>query len=673
MKKQARAKETNRLPIKLILPKQGNERRKQGGGSKIPPFRTVDAEYRHSLSNQVLAIKQVYKNKLEKNRVAPCRVKLIPKATAKSHRPGKIFSNSTCPIIGAGQMGELFLKASKIGLDNLQKIIENNETDQVTKELSCVESIEAITPKFRKKGLKSRKILSRSPKSGTGFVTRVRLFNYNDEFEQSQLLDEFEKKCSERNIQISSKGYSSTSNIFAAVCQTEEDVDILAELIGVRSVENMPIIRTVRPMAYNKKPMPKLLRRKNVDGDLPVVVVVDSGISSQNKIFNEWVTGRESFVAPPYRNTEHGTFVAGLICWGNELNPTISSIDGNPCEVFDLQVIPNSDPGHGITDFLKEQEFLISLDSALQEYANKYKVWNLSLGTDKVCSLDDFSEFAEELDNLQEKYEVSFVISAGNYNTLPLLDYPREKDQLAPGRITASADSILGITVGSVSHINYKKSGPNEHCPSAFSRHGAGPNHIIKPDLVHYGGACSIDGSHVSGVQSISGKGTAENIGTSFAAPLVSRTLAQIYHHITPTPKPVLARALMTHHARDPRTKQRVPDCEENFFGFGLPSYVRDSLECTPYSSTLVFDDVLRPGYYLEWDDFPYPDSLYQNSRYFGEVWMTVAFSPARGGRWGSEYCETHIDAHFGVYYDQVSRTTGAVTTKFKHRFSRAI
>ncbi|MCE9591709.1 MAG: hypothetical protein K8S99_14435 [Planctomycetes bacterium] len=82
-------------------------------------------------------------------------------------------------------------------------------------------------------------------------------------------------------------------------------------------------------------------------------------------------------------------------------------------------------------------------------------------------------------------------------------------------------------------------------------------------------------------------------------------------------------------------------------------------LECTPHSSTLVFDDALRPGYFLEWDDFPYPSSLRQGDRYFGDIWMTVAFAPTRGRRWGTEYCETHIDAHFGVYQRQKSRETG--------------
>jgi len=44
---------------------------------------------------------------------------------------------------------------------------------------------------------------------------------------------------------------------------------------------------------------------------------------------------------------------------------------------------------------------------------------------------------------------------------------------------------------------------------------------------------------------------------------------------------------------------------------------------------------------------------------------MTVAFAPARGSRWGTEYCEAHIDAHFGVYRQQTSKKTGATTPKF--------
>ena len=655
----------DRLPIKLIMPKQGTERRITPGGTPPKPFRTVDARYRSHLSHQVAALRSAIVPQVRRTRTAPIRVKLLSKAAAKSHRPEHLFSPDSCPIIGSGRLGELFVKATPEGLDRLVDIIENNTSDRMTKELSCVEAIEPITPTYRRGGAEARDVLRRSPRGERGFMTRVRLFNFGADSDQPRLVEDFERTCRQRDIRFSQDGYSPSSFTYGIECRNVDDLEALSRVIGVRSIAHMPLIRTIRPRILNPKPLPKLPSRDDVVGDFPVVVVVDSGITDGIPGLESWVVGRESQVAPQYQNTDHGTFVAGLICWGGELNPTIAGLDSGPCGVFDLQVLPNQDPAKGDALALLESEFLVSLEAALQEHANKYKVWNLSLGTDTVCSIDEFSALAEELDNLQEKYQVSFVISAGNYDTPPLLDFPRTPDQLDAGRITTPADSVLGITVGAISHVDYKKNGPKEHHPSAFSRHGAGPNYVIKPDLVHYGGSCSTDISHISGIRSVNDGGSAEDVGTSFAAPLVSRTLAQIYHQITPTPSSVLARALLTHHARDPRTRHRVPDGDENFFGFGLPSPVPYCLECTPYTSTLVFDDVLRPGYFLEWNDFPYPPSLRRGGKYFGEIWMTVAFAPTRGARWGTEYCETHIDAHFGVYRGQKARETGVVTSKF--------
>lgn len=654
-----------RLLIKVIMPKQGTERKVAGGGPPAKPFRPVDSRYRARLSTQVSAIRAAIVPQVRTAGAAPVRVKLLAKAAAKSHRPENLFSTQSCPIVGVGRLGELFVKATPEGLDRLTEFIENSTSERMIKELSCVETIEPVTPAYRRGGLEARDLLRRSPRGQQGFITRVGLFNFGADSDQPRLIKDFESTCRERDIRVSiNRGYSPSSFTYETECRNVEDVEALSRVIGVRSISPMPLIRTLRPQMFAAKPLPNLPSGDDVTGDFPVVVVVDSGISDQVPGLESWVVGRESQVAPEYRNTDHGTFVAGLICWGGQLNPTIAGLDDSPCGVFDLQVMPNEDPAKGDTLPLLESEFLVSLEAALQQHANAYKVWNLSLNTDTVCSLDAFSTLAMELDNLQEKYKVSFVISAGNYDTPPLLDFPRTGGQVQAGRITTPADSVLGITVGAVSHVGYKTNGPREHHPSAFSRHGAGPNYVIKPDLVHYGGSCSTDLSHIAGIRSVNGTGSAENLGTSFATPLVARTLAQIYHQVTPTPSPVLARALLTHHARDPRTRLRVPDGDENFFGFGLPAPVPYCLECTAHTSTLVFDDMLRPGYFLEWDDFPYPPSLRRDGKYFGEVWMTVAFAPARGARWGTEYCETHIDAHFGVYRTQKSRETGLVKPK---------
>lgn len=655
----------DRLPIKLIMPKQGTERRVPGGGSPAKPFRDVTPEFRQSLATQVSAARSAIAPQLKAIGMAPVRVKVLSKAAAKSHRPENLFSDKTCPIVGAGRLGELFIKATPDGLTKLNELIATNESERIVKELSCIESIEAVTPALRRRGQSAADILRRAPRRQNGFVTRVSLFNMGLTEDHDAFVAMFEATCKERGIALDQRGYSAGSMTYAARCRNEDDIETISKLISVRSISHMPMVRMVRTRTMNLKPMPALPQRNPSDTDVPVVVVVDSGISDKIAALDSWVIGRDRQVPPEYSNTSHGTFVAGLICWGQALNPTVAGLDNGPCALFDLQVIPNDDPEHGDTTALLEQELLQSLDAALQQHANQYKVWNLSLGTDATCSIDEFSALAVELDDLQEKYKVSFVIAAGNYGTVPLLDYPRAPAQIELGRITSPADSVLGITVGSVSHVDFKANGPRQSNPSPFSRHGAGPNYIIKPDLVHYGGSCSTDAAHVHGIRSITEVGVAEDLGTSFATPLVSRTLAQIYHQITPTPSPVLARALLTHHARDPRSGLRVPDGEENFLGFGLPAAVPYCLECTPHTATLVFEDVLRPGYFLEWDDFPYPPSLQRGGRYFGEVWMTVAFAPSRGARWGTEYCETHIDAHLGVYRERTARDTGEVTRHF--------
>lgn len=656
----------DRLPIKLIMPRQGVERKVMGGGGAREPFRTVDGEYRQRLVNQVSAIEQSVLPQVTHTKVAPIRVKVISKAAAKSHRPLRLFSESTCPIVGAGRMDELFVKATAQGLHELKRLITGNESDQVVKELSSIETIEPVTPALRRRNRGAQEILQRCPRTENGFMARVKLFDFGDVDDQPAVVADFLENCKSLGLRVNPKGYTQRSWTYGVECRSVQDIEALSRVVGVRSVSQMPLIRTIRPRMAVPQVMPDLPVRTAQDTDIPVVVVVDSGISGANQALASWVVGREQQVAPPYdTNRAHGTFVAGLVCFGAQLNPTLAGVDAGPCGVFDLQVIPNDDPERGDTLALLEQDLLSSLEEALAQHANKYRVWNLSLGTDEICSMDEFSELAAELDNLQERYAVSFVISAGNYQTLPLLDYPRDAAQLQAGRITSPADSVLGITVGAVSHVGFQAAGPQQHHPTAFSRHGAGPNYIIKPDLVHYGGSCTTDGATAHGVRSLTDTGIAEDLGTSFAAPLVSRTLAQIYHEITPTPRPVLARALLTHHARDPRSGLRVPDGEENFLGFGLPATVPYCLECTPHTATLVFDDLLRPGYFLEWDDFPYPPSLYQGGRYFGEIWMTLAFAPARGGRWGTEYCQTHIDAYLGVYRESTSRATGEITQKF--------
>jgi hypothetical protein len=193
----------DRLPIKLILPKQGKERPVHGGGGPKLPFRPVTREYRQSLVRQVEAIREASRSEVTALPSAPVRVQILAKAVAKSHRPEALFSPRTCPIVGAGRLGELFVKATPGGLNELCRVIETGDSDALVKELSSIETIEAVTPAYRRKGLEAADILRRSPRGKEGFITRVRLFNFGPDEDQARLVSQFRDACHRQGISTS--------------------------------------------------------------------------------------------------------------------------------------------------------------------------------------------------------------------------------------------------------------------------------------------------------------------------------------------------------------------------------------------------------------------------------------------------------------------------------------
>ena len=641
-----------RLYVKIVMPRQGKEKRKTGGGGEVKPFTPVTDAARQKLVHGLDSAEQLLARAPLQNQVVPLRASLVTKALAKSHWQEALFDERSCPVIGAGKPGEIFLRGSRHGISLLKRRIEQGSTQQVVKEISALKDLRPVEPADRLSGQTPRDLFTAAPLAHGRKAVKVKLFDYGDADMQAHERASFEAELQANVISFVRHPQYKGQDVYTATCKTEGDVGFLSGLLSVRSVGLIPMFRTLRESRMNSRPLPEgALRREADPASFPIVAVVDSGVMVGISDLESWIYTRERFVAKAEENTYHGTFVAGLLVWGHVLNPGQPEIGRHPCRILDIHVLPNLDPTYGAVGSITEAELLQDLEQALGRHSNEVKVWNLSLGSDEVCRLDRFSDFAVQLDNLQEKYGVTFVVAAGNYQTSPLLCYPRDQASAEAGRITSPADSVLGVTVASISQLDHPSSGTRRGEPSPFSRNGPGPNHIIKPDLAHFGGNVGTDFSHALGVTSLEGgPRLVEDIGTSFAAPLISRQLASIHHRITPTPSATLARAVLTHNALDIRTKERVKDGEDHYIGFGTPLEIERALECRPWMMTLVFEELLRPGYYLEWDNFPYPESLAANGRYTGEIWMTLAYPPARNSSFGSEYCETHVSAHFGVY-----------------------
>jgi hypothetical protein len=141
------------------------------------------------------------------------------------------------------------------------------------------------------------------------------------------------------------------------------------------------------------------------------------------------------------------------------------------------------------------------------------KVINLSIGDRARQFTQSMSPIARLLDWLSVKYNVLFVVSAGNHPTLISLGVSREEfesfqaDEIEAATIKAlyrdarhrkllsPAETINGLTIGAIHHddsqIAYQGSRIDpfvQPLPSPVSAFGSGYRRSIKPDVVFYGG-----------------------------------------------------------------------------------------------------------------------------------------------------------------------------------------
>ena len=92
-----------RLYVKIVMPRQGKEKKKTGGGGKVEPFTPVTTKARQRLVDGLAAAEQLLARVSLQNRLVPLKASLIPKALAKSHWQNALFDQSSCPVIRGRQ------------------------------------------------------------------------------------------------------------------------------------------------------------------------------------------------------------------------------------------------------------------------------------------------------------------------------------------------------------------------------------------------------------------------------------------------------------------------------------------------------------------------------------------------------------------------------------------
>lgn len=638
-----------RNPILIVKPGQSDHRPPRDPSGRLKVFDDgASLERRKELSHQVDNIQKKFASDFAKWPELPAVAKVIlkPEAVAKSHRPTDLFSNRTCPIIGTLGLGEVLISASRKGLTELKRKIEVSQTQKTVANISTIERIEPYTEEERllnldwaefNENVESNKI-------------KLSVFDHQNEEKNIKIKGALRQLAESYQIKIRELSYGSIDNLFVVETQSQDAKEALRKFIGLRSLIPMPHYKPLdlyTQMNIVSKASSHVCLPPDIQKDYPVVGLIDSGICPSNTLLTPWIIAKETYVPTGQENYLHGTMVAGLIVNGRSLNHGDTRFPDTQAKIVDINVFPN--------DGNVSEEDLISIISEVVPKYPDVKIWNLSLGASNPVGQDQFSDFACFLDEMHDNYQCLFVIASGNQVNSTCWPTMSNSIYSEDNRLSSPADSIRGLTVGSIAHRETAQTLVKSEEVSPFSRIGPGPCFIPKPEVTHYGGNNCINGNYAqTGVLSLGpNDNLVESVGTSFATPIVSSLAANIHHYLSKNnPEPVapeMVKALLIHSALV-SNKNKVSSETLNYYGFGRPRDVIDSLYCDPNAITLFFNvDVRHGGFEFEKVPFPMASCLLNTSGKFqGEILMTLVYSPLINRSFASEYCRTNIDVGMG-------------------------
>jgi hypothetical protein len=386
----------------------------------------------------------------------------------------------------------------------------------------------------------------------------------------------------------------------------------------------------------------------------PIVGVIDSGVAP---ILDDWVSGRFDYLSPGEYDTVHGTNVAGLLSIGQSLNSPVVAQEANGCQLYDIPLYP-SGPfmaryPRGFSDFLEE------IEQAVAEAKDQLgvRVFNLSINAVAPVERHRYSIYASRLDQIADAYGVIFVNSAGNlppsqarsaWQKRPVDVINYFASRTSPDTIFKPAESVRSISVGA---LNPPNTDQISDAPTVYTTRGPGLQVGVKPDVAHYGGTGGSGLGKATGLSSVSFKGAKQSVvGTSFAAPLVARSLAGLDVATEGGLSVDALRAMLLHHTAmpEPLTKRGLKDIGRQFAGFGKPQAVSTMLETDDHQITLLFQSRLSIGekkpVILRFP-FSWPQSLVTDGRCSGRAKITLVYSPPLDPAFGAEFVRVNLEA----------------------------
>lgn len=644
---------------------------------------------------------QNLKTVLEGSALPVCyaKLKMRENAIAKSYRPTSIFHQTKEDqgeiFVGGGDIGEIYLELTPSRISRSSNIIHNRAENTVTKtnrrtneleaspirsELGAIENIVEYSSDEKKDFTLEQAIDHFKDINCATYVVKLfRQLPTNAEFntlsrETQKLFTVFIDGLKQIHDGIIIKTTnkkdrkSTTIEIIIATPGTEEnitynyDIDIHTRILNFLCA--YPLVRKIY------LPAKICLVTSNFMGETtftlptptngakyPILGIIDSGISD---IMSNWVTHKyDSNTITPNINLNHGTFIAGLVCFGNSLNNTQNCPEPDGCLIADINFFNTPQNMKITTDTLDSLE--LAIQEAKIQTENKIKIFNLSMNIPD-SDATNYDELTQRLDQIAKDHNVIIVISAGNirpsYPCRP--EWSRDTNtniqnlETYAGNdfIEIPATSIRNISVGAVNPIDEECATSIPLAPTNYTKRGLKSKIILKPDLAYVGGRGT---SGETGLKSLSPTGKiVSSAGTSFASPLIARILASLSNDIVDGEN--LARetliALLVHSAKIPNclSDEAYKNIYKDFIGFGIPDNSKEILNNDDHEIRLVFNSVLKNKKHMVFD-FTYPPCLVNNKGgIMGEMELTLVSSPPIDARFDAERVRINVNAQVSQY-----------------------
>ncbi|MDM1067421.1 S8 family peptidase [Myroides odoratimimus] len=374
------------------------------------------------------------------------------------------------------------------------------------------------------------------------------------------------------------------------------------------------------------------------------ICIFDSGITNQGNIIPNYVRNRINSYLPSGSTSPqytHGTFVASRCIYGDDIEFQITTKILKPyCYVIDVPVFGIDSSGNitGLNDF----DLAIAITEVVESLYNDVKVYNLSLGNPKSLEDNERSHLGKTLDFLSKEFDVLFVISSGNINS-SLGDYPDNHFSNPNARIGSPAESLLGLTVGSIAKYDDTGSLTKRNLISPFSKIGPGTDGGLKPELVSHGGNLMSPYTSFHRISSCGlyhdGMSLSYDNGTSFSSPIISR-YAQMLYDYYPFAKTNLVKALLIHFAERREIFENF-DFDFKFTGFGEP-LIQNALFANNTATYLYQGELDMENY--DYVKFNIPNSFSDsNSESKLKLKITIVYNPEVNLNNDSEYSKTRL------------------------------